>query len=113
MNQKRSLITRRRFLKGAAGAIIGAGLAGCGQPTPAPPPTSAPTSGPFVPSLRILWTGDTHGHLTPAYHREPFGESFLKENGIERRLWSPKNAPPCRRSCSTRATPGMARRLRC
>ncbi len=84
MNQKRSLITRRGFLKGAAGAILGAGLAGCGQPTPAPSPTSTPTAGPFVPSLRILWTGDTHGHLTPAYHREPFGESFLKENGIER-----------------------------
>lgn len=32
--------------------------------------------------VRILFTGDSHGHLTPVYHREPFDESFLQRNGL-------------------------------
>jgi sulfur-oxidizing protein SoxB len=65
-------ITRREFLKAATATALGFGIAGCA-------PSQTPAS-----RIRILWTNDTHGQLTPLYHREMFDESFLKENGIAR-----------------------------
>lgn len=62
-------VTRRRFLTGTAGAALLAGmeLYGCSRPDQI---------------VRILITGDSHGHLTPVYHREPTGETFLKEQRL-------------------------------
>lgn len=108
----KSKITRRKFLTGAVTTTLaGFGLSGCGSqetPTPAPtsPPATAtpvpvtssstPTTTPFVvpatPSLqssvdqvsvRLLWTGDAHGQLRPVYHRETYGEAFVKAYGLE------------------------------
>ncbi len=94
---KNKKLTRREFLKGglAAALLAGAGgLAGCIAPA-APPEEEAPLPGSANDSqavcsedlgevsLRILWTGDTHGHLRPIYHREFYGQSFLQAYGIE------------------------------
>lgn len=91
-------VTRRSFLTGGTAALTSLSLGGCALPGASTPATSAaptPTETPFVVStpaipstvgqvsVRILWTGDAHGQLTPVYHREPFGESFLKAYGIE------------------------------
>lgn len=72
MNETKAGVSRRTFLKGAAAAafLSGFGFAGCSRQS--------------TPSLRILWTADSHGHLMPIYHREPFGEDFLKEQVVER-----------------------------
>lgn len=82
------------------------GVAGCGgdDPTPAPtpaaietpvptptatlapPPTPSPAPAPDTagaPSLRILWTGDSHGQLRPLYHREIYDGDFLSTYQIE------------------------------
>ncbi len=64
---------RREFLRGSVATAlgIGLGLGGCGY-----------VRRPSV--VRILWTGDTHGQLLPVYHREFYGESFLRAHGIDR-----------------------------
>lgn len=62
------ILTRRGFLQGMAGAALaGFAVSGCSRPDRV---------------VRILFTGDSHGHLTPVYHREPADESFLKANGL-------------------------------
>ena len=63
-------VSRRHFLgaAAAAGAIFG-GVA---------PYAKAAESR----HVRILFTGDGHGHMKPVYHREPEGLDFLKRNGI-------------------------------
>lgn len=70
MSAERSWVTRREFLTGAAAAtfLAGLGLGGCVQRASV---------------VRILWTNDAHGHLLPVYHREAYGESFLKEHAFE------------------------------
>jgi len=104
---KKKTITRREFLTGAATtALTGMGLGACAseeaatsQPTaPATPvvetgPTVTPTAlfsaTPSISSsvdqvsIRILWTSDAHGQLRPIYHREYYGEGFLKAYAIE------------------------------
>jgi len=74
-----SKITRRQFLKGGAAALslTGLGLSGCKMPASSPAPIEEV-------SLRLLWTGDAHGHLRPIYHREYYDESFLTANGIKK-----------------------------
>ncbi len=67
----RPSITRREFLQASVGIPLTARLGF--------PAYSRRTS-----VIRILWTGDTHGHLLPAYHREPYGESFLRAHRIGR-----------------------------
>lgn len=77
-------LSRREFLKlSGAAAIGGAVLSFCA------PEDSPQNSGPYSSSIedvsiRILWTGDSHGHLRPLYHREAYGENFLKQNNLER-----------------------------
>ena len=73
--------TRRGFLAGGTGAIAlaGAGAGACRPRTE----TAAPPEVKTV-SLRLLWTGDTHGHLRPIYHREAYDASFLSRNRIDR-----------------------------
>lgn len=71
--------TRRSFLTAGTGA---AALAGAGACRPKSESASAPPEVKTV-SLRILWTGDTHGHLTPIYHREAYDGSFLAQNGLD------------------------------
>jgi len=97
--EKPNHLTRREFLKvGAAAILSGAGLAGCAPDTPETPAEAAvaeaipgagstaqacpPASGEV--SLRILWTGDTHGQLRPIYHREFYGEAYLNAYGLEK-----------------------------
>lgn len=62
-------MNRRDFLTAAAAATVLAGVGGCSRPA--------------GDTVRILWTGDSHGHLTPVYHREAYGGEFLKANGIK------------------------------
>lgn len=102
---KKTTITRREFLTGAATtALAGVSLAACTpeeatttQPNLSPAvetgPTATPTAlfsaTPSIPSsvdqvsVRILWTSDAHGQLRPIYHREFYDERFLKVYGIE------------------------------
>ncbi len=77
----RAGITRRQLLKGGTAAFLlaGIGLAGCSSST-AP---SGPSSLEEV-SVRLLWTGDSHGQLRPIYHREFYNEAFLQKNGIKK-----------------------------
>jgi sulfur-oxidizing protein SoxB len=97
MDQKR--LSRRAFLRGGAAVLGLMGLAACGgeestpmptppqptatpaPPTPAPAPTATALSA--TPSLRILWTGDSHGQLRPIYHREIYDGDFLATYGLE------------------------------
>jgi len=111
MNIKK--MNRRNFLRGSGFAGFLAGLAACASseststPAPTVPATSvpatateAPSAGPseiettYFPdpptlpisdevSVRILWTGDSHGQLLPVYHREDYDDSFLTHYGIE------------------------------
>lgn len=80
---KNNKISRKGFLKLGAATVAGSLiLSNCGTDEP------APSTGPYLSSvdsvsLRLLWTADTHGHIRPVYHREPLGEDFLKNNGIE------------------------------
>ncbi|MEM7532403.1 MAG: 5'-nucleotidase C-terminal domain-containing protein [Chloroflexota bacterium] len=99
--------TRRQLLKQGASLVGIIGLAACGRsdPTPTPAPTIAPTTTPVPtaipeptstpmpdpeptaaiaePSVRLLWTGDSHGQLRPVYLRETYDASFLVQNDIE------------------------------
>jgi len=78
-------LTRRELLKGGTAAAMLAGglnLIGCSSdPTSAPAATPTPSIDELT--LRILWTGDSHGQLRPIYHREYYDAAFLKNNGIE------------------------------
>ncbi len=67
-----SIFTRRKFLSAAASSA-GAFLGG------RPPWVSASESR----TVRVLFTGDGHGHMKPLYHREPEGTDFLRKSGIE------------------------------
>lgn len=78
-------LSRREFLKLAGAATIGSAALGYCSPSIA---AVSPDTGPFASSvenvsLRLLWTGDTHGQLRPIYHREPHGQEFLDKYGIE------------------------------
>ena len=88
-------LSRRKFLTGmAASTLAGLGLSSCASSgAPKPGPTATPTplrlATPSIPaevkqvSVRILWTGDAHGHLKPVYHREPYGQAYLDAYGLE------------------------------
>lgn len=38
----------------------------------------ASSAGRFTPDVRILWTNDTHGYLTPNYHREEGDDDYVQ-----------------------------------
>ncbi len=95
---KKTTTTRREFLTGTVTTVLtGIGLGACASeetpapasPTPAATPTALFSATPSLPasvdqvSVRILWTSDAHGQLRPVYHREFYGERFLKVYGIE------------------------------
>lgn len=67
-----SIFTRRKFLA-AVTSSAGAYLGG------RPPWVSASESR----TVRVLFTGDSHGHMKPLYHREPEGINFIRRSGIE------------------------------
>ncbi|MFP6870746.1 MAG: bifunctional metallophosphatase/5'-nucleotidase [Nitrospinota bacterium] len=67
-----SYFSRRKFLAAAASSA-GAYLGGC-------PPWAGASERRTV---RVLFTGDSHGHMKPLYHREPEGTDFLRKSGIE------------------------------
>lgn len=77
-------LNRRELLKGGTAVAMlasGLNLIGCGSgPSPDPAPTPTPSINEL--SLRLLWTGDSHGQLRPIYHREYYDASFLENNGI-------------------------------
>jgi S-sulfosulfanyl-L-cysteine sulfohydrolase len=83
MNYKRTSkhigLTRRELLKGGTAAFLltGIGLVGCNTRPPKTPSIEEV-------SLRILWTGDSHGQLRPIYHREYYDATFLDKNGIKK-----------------------------
>lgn len=101
---QRRQYSRRAFLRSSAAMLGLAGLAACGRseavppsptpnPTATPAPVPTPTAAPTLesvstvvagePSLRILWTGDSHGQLRPLYHREIYDAEFLETYQIE------------------------------
>ena len=75
-------LSRREFLKVTGALAAGSSLLSYCAPTAVEQDT-----GPYSPnvenvSLRILWNGDSHGHLKPIYHREPHGQEFLDKYGL-------------------------------